>query len=114
AWGGPAGGSGEGGGAGRAGSVPACPWRARPAAVLEAVYPFDVSRLIAEEVEATSADGTSVPLSILRRKDLVLDGSHPAILYGYGGYRISQGPWVSSPGLARLPPRRLFPVSPPP
>jgi prolyl oligopeptidase len=52
----------------------------------------DYSAVVAEEVEATSADGTKVPLSILRRKDLALDGSHPALLYGYGGYGSSETP----------------------
>lgn len=52
----------------------------------------DVSILMAEEVEAKGADGTPVPLSILRRRDAKLDGSHPTIVYGYGGYGISQTP----------------------
>ena len=41
---------------------------------------------------APSKDGTKVPISILRRKDCVLDGNNPLILYGYGGYGISQNP----------------------
>jgi len=41
---------------------------------------------------ATSKDGTRVPLNILRRKGTKLDGSHPTILYGYGGYEISETP----------------------
>lgn len=41
---------------------------------------------------ATSKDGTRVPLNILRRKDTKLDGSHPALLYGYGGFDISETP----------------------
>ena len=48
---------------------------------------------MAEEVEATSHDGTRVPLSILRRKDLKLDGSASCILEGYGAYGISQPPF---------------------
>ena len=52
----------------------------------------DYSGVTAEEVEAASSDGTMVPLSILRRADLKLDGSHPAIVYGYGGYGFSQNP----------------------
>ena len=45
---------------------------------------------IAEEVLVTSHDGVSVPVSILRRADLVLDGTNPTIVYGYGSYGISQ------------------------
>jgi prolyl oligopeptidase len=50
-----------------------------------------------EDVEVTqelavSKDGTRVPLSIIHRKGLVLDGSRPALLTGYGGYSISRRP----------------------
>ena len=41
---------------------------------------------------ARSKDGTQVPLSIVHRKGLVLDGSHPTLLTGYGGYSISRRP----------------------
>jgi prolyl oligopeptidase len=37
-------------------------------------------------VKARSADGTKVPLSILQKKDLARDGSHPTWLRGYGAY----------------------------
>jgi prolyl oligopeptidase len=57
---------------------------------------------VAEEVEATSADGTRVPLSILHAADLALDGSHPAILSGYGGYGVSETPWFNPTRLAWL------------
>jgi oligopeptidase B len=35
---------------------------------------------------ATATDGAQVPISILHRADLVLDGSAPCLLYGYGSY----------------------------
>tara|TARA_A100001015_G_scaffold316228_1_gene429961 strand:+ start:1810 stop:4032 length:2223 start_codon:yes stop_codon:yes gene_type:complete len=41
---------------------------------------------VAEEVLVTSHDGVQVPLSILRRADLEMNGSNPAIVYGYGSY----------------------------
>ncbi|HEX7639662.1 MAG TPA: prolyl oligopeptidase family serine peptidase [Burkholderiaceae bacterium] len=41
---------------------------------------------------ATSRDGTKVPLNIIRRKSLHLDGKSPTILYGYGGYGVSMTP----------------------
>jgi prolyl oligopeptidase len=60
------------------------------------------AQVIAEEVEATSTDGTKVPLSILRTRDLRLDGSHPTILSGYGGYGSSETPGFSATRLAWL------------
>jgi prolyl oligopeptidase len=54
-------------------------------------YPgFD--QLVTEEVEVPSHDGTLVPLSIIHRKDLKMDGSTSAILEGYGAYGISYTP----------------------
>jgi prolyl oligopeptidase len=41
---------------------------------------------------ATSKDGTKVPINIVRKKGTKLDGSNPALLYGYGGYGISETP----------------------
>jgi prolyl oligopeptidase len=51
------------------------------------------SDLVSLEVKATAADGTLVPLSIVHRKGLQLDGSNPTILYGYGAYGISMTPF---------------------
>ena len=45
---------------------------------------------------AISKDGTKVPVNIIKKKDVTADGSNPAILYGYGGYGISQTPSFSS------------------
>ncbi len=44
---------------------------------------------------ASSKDGTQVPLFITHRKGINLDGSHPAILYGYGGFSVNLGPRFS-------------------
>ena len=78
---------------------------------LGSVYGGDVSGIATEEVEALSVGGTHVPLSILHRKDLALNGSHPAILYGYGGYGISQNPWFSPSILAWLERGGVFAVA---
>ncbi|MBI3677881.1 MAG: S9 family peptidase [Proteobacteria bacterium] len=43
-------------------------------------------------VFATSKDGTKVPLNIIRKKGTKLDGSHPTLLYGYGGYGVNMTP----------------------
>ena len=48
--------------------------------------------LVTEEVEVPGHDGAMIPLSIIHRKDLKLDGSASAILEGYGAYGISMTP----------------------
>lgn len=55
--------------------------------------PFDASRFETRQVFYASKDGTRVPMFITGRKDLRLDGSHAALLTGYGGYGA-----ISSPG----------------
>jgi prolyl oligopeptidase len=46
---------------------------------------------------AVEKDGTKVPLNIIHRKGLALDGSHPTLLTGYGGYNISLTPNYPAP-----------------
>ena len=57
---------------------------------------FNFSDAAVERVFATSKDGTKVPISILHRKGMQLDGNTPIILYGYGGYGISMAPYFSA------------------
>jgi prolyl oligopeptidase len=56
--------------------------------------------LVSTEVRVKSHDGTLVPLSIVHRKGIKLDGSAPTILYGYGAYGISQTPFFRPQYLA--------------
>ena len=44
---------------------------------------------------AVSKDGTRIPLNIVSRKGLALDGSHPTLLNAYGGYGVSMQPYFS-------------------
>jgi prolyl oligopeptidase len=53
---------------------------------------FDASLYETERVFATSKDGTRVPVFITHKKGLVKDGSNPTMLYGYGGFDISEVP----------------------
>ena len=56
---------------------------------------FDASRLLVDQHEAVSKDGTKVPYFVVRPKDLKLDGTAPTLLYGYGGFQISMTPAYS-------------------
>ena len=47
------------------------------------------------EVMVPSHDGTMVPLSIIYRTDLKLNGNNPTILYGYGAYGTTESPFLS-------------------
>ena len=56
------------------------------------VIPGDLSGYTVEQKRARSKDGTDVPMFIVRRKDMLLDGNNPALLYGYGGFNVSLTP----------------------
>jgi len=62
---------------------------------LEAASQLDLSGYEVVRELATSRDGTQVPVSILIPRGLKLDGSHPCIVSGYGGYGISLEPRFS-------------------
>ncbi|HEX8092364.1 S9 family peptidase [Jatrophihabitans sp.] len=51
---------------------------------------------------ARASDGTLVPLSVVRRADVELDGDAPVVLYGYGAYEVSMDPYFSIPRLSLL------------
>lgn len=46
----------------------------------------DPSRYVTTRLLARAADGAEVPVSLLHRRDLYLDGGAPLLLYGYGSY----------------------------
>jgi prolyl oligopeptidase len=56
---------------------------------------FDASHLAAEQMEATSKDGTKVPYFVVHSAPMKLDGSNPTILNAYGGFQISETPRYS-------------------
>jgi len=53
---------------------------------------FDPAKYETKVAFATSRDGTRVPLFITHRRGLMLDGTNPTILNGYGGFNVSLGP----------------------
>ena len=56
---------------------------------------FDASSLEVRQFEAVSRDGTRIPYFAVMRRDMPLDGRNPTLLYGYGGFEVSQLPWYS-------------------
>jgi len=56
---------------------------------------FDAARSEAHQFFTTSQDGTRVPYFVLAPKGMKLDGSHPTILTGYGGFEVSEQPYYS-------------------
>ncbi len=53
---------------------------------------FDASGLEIAQHEAVSADGTRVPYFQVSKRGLPLNGTTPTLLYGYGGFQVSQQP----------------------
>ncbi|MBD8874804.1 S9 family peptidase [Roseibium polysiphoniae] len=49
----------------------------------------DPASYVTRRLQAPAGDGETVPISLLYRKDTVLDGSAPCLLYGYGSYGMS-------------------------
>ncbi|MFM9433153.1 prolyl oligopeptidase [Janthinobacterium sp. CG_23.3] len=63
---------------------------------------FDPSDFDTRQQFFTSRDGTKVPMFIVSKKGIKLDGSNPTYLYGYGGFNVSLTPAFSVANLAWL------------
>ncbi|HEX8488458.1 MAG TPA: prolyl oligopeptidase family serine peptidase, partial [Propionibacteriaceae bacterium] len=64
--------------------------------------PYVPGDYVQERVWATAADGTRIPMSVVRRADVALDGTAPALIYGYGSYEVSIDPYFSVATLTLL------------
>lgn len=53
---------------------------------------FKSEGMVVEQFEAVSKDGTHVPYFLVSKKDRVRDGNIPTLLYGYGGFEVSETP----------------------
>src|SRR5215211_5593329 len=63
---------------------------------------FDRANYKSERVFATASDGTKIPMSMVYRNGVKLDGSAPMLLYAYGSYGASIPPGFSSIRLSLL------------
>jgi len=63
---------------------------------------YDPSHYVTERVFATAPDGARVPISLVHRRGLQRDGSHPMFLTAYGSYGSSRDPSFSSMRLSLL------------
>jgi prolyl oligopeptidase len=65
-------------------------------------YPFNTEAFETKQVFYKSKDGTKIPMFIMHKKGLQLNGKNPTLLYGYGGFNISLTPSFSISRLAFL------------
>ncbi len=68
---------------------------AAPEKVKTAPTFFDATGMRVEQHEATSKDGTKIPYFVVAPKGFKADGNAPALLYGYGGFEVSETPSYS-------------------
>lgn len=57
---------------------------------------FDDAPYVTEQLFGISRDGTKVPVFVTHRRGITLDGRNPVLLYGYGGFDISETPYFSA------------------
>jgi len=68
----------------------------------EVLGDFDPSDYETKRLWATADDGTKIPMSLVYRKGIKLDGNNPALIYGYGSYGATMSPYFSSTRLSLL------------
>jgi prolyl oligopeptidase len=72
---------------------------------------FDPRQFVTRQVFFRSKDGTRVPMFLVHRKGIALDGRNPTLLYGYGGFNVSLTPefrvsvlvWLEMGGVYAMP-----------
>ena len=77
----------------------------------ERKVPINTDDFKVEQVWFVSKDGTRVPMFLVHREGLKLDGNNPTLLYGYGGFTVNMTPsfsekfalWVEMGGVLAVP-----------
>lgn len=69
---------------------------------------FNPADYVEKQVFYRSKDGTKIPMFLVHKKDLSLDGNNPTYLYAYGGFNISLTPSFSSTRLILLENKGVF------
>ena len=68
----------------------------------EVIGDFNPENYQSKRMFALVPDGTKIPISIVYKKGIQLNGNNPLLLYGYGSYGISIDPYFSSVRLSLL------------
>ncbi len=68
----------------------------------EVLGEFDKNNYEAKRIFAKADDGAEIPMSLVYRKGIKLDGSNPTLLYAYGSYGYTNDPYFSSIRLSLL------------
>ncbi len=97
-------------------NYPTTIFRGNPATgAVESIRPvgidFDPKTIAVSQEFYESRDGTRVPMFIVHRKGIERDGNNPVVLYGYGGFNVSQTPrfsvsilpWLERGGIYAMP-----------
>jgi prolyl oligopeptidase len=63
---------------------------------------YDASAYETKQIFFSSKDGTRIPMFLVHRKGLKLDGTNPTLLYGYGGFNVVLSPTFSAARIALL------------
>lgn len=71
------------------------PGQTKPVVVAQDSVPFDFENYDVKQEFFRSIDGTRVPMFIVHKKGVELDGKNPTLLYGYGGFDVSLTPGFS-------------------
>lgn len=69
---------------------------------------FNPDEYVSKQIFYPSKDGTKIPMFIVHKKGIKLDGTNPTMLYGYGGFNVSLTPSFSTPRVALLEQGAIF------